>query len=74
MRNLIMIMKTYQSLCQKPEPHKQYFKTLTLPKDVIAMLEEGSLSQVRKTIIGLGNASTIEKLFLKITVLEKLSI
>ena len=61
MKNLNMIMKVSQNLCQKSRSHiSNTFKTLTLPSDVIAMLEEGSLTSGQaRPLIGISNASSI---------------
>ena len=69
--------ESISKLMSKSRSHiSNTMRLLTLPADVIAMLEEGTLSSGQaRPLVGLSNASNIaEKLSQKITALEKLNI
>ena len=55
-----MIMKVYQNLCQSRSHISNSLRLLTLPSDVISMLEEGTLTSGQaRPLIGISNASSI---------------
>ena len=75
--NSIMIMKVFQNLMSKSRSHiSNTLRLLTLPSDVIAMLEEGTLTSGQaRPLIGIKMHHLLQKkLFQKIIVLEKLNI
>ena len=53
-------MRVYQNWCLKAGVVSNTLRLLTLPSDVVSMLEEGTLTSGQaRPLIGLSNASTI---------------
>ena len=62
MKNLNMIMIVYRNLCQSRSHVSNTLRLLTLPKDVVAMLEEGTLTSGQaRPLIGISNVPSLLK-------------